>query len=62
VEFVEGVGDTVHAHLRTGVHRLVARFPSGTRLRAGQRLGVDAGPGRWYLFDAVSGRTLRHAP
>jgi ABC-type sugar transport system ATPase subunit len=61
VELVEGIGDNVFAHVVAGGHSIVARTPPGVRLRIGDRVGLAAPADRWYLFDADSGRTVRHA-
>ena len=61
VDFVEGVGDSVVAHLLASGHRLAARFTPGTRVRSGDQVSVGALAHRWFLFDRESGRTLRFA-
>jgi multiple sugar transport system ATP-binding protein len=61
VELVEGIGEDLHVHLDAAGHHLVARFPSEHRLRPGERVTVAAPPDRWYLFDARTGHTVRHA-
>jgi ABC-type sugar transport system ATPase subunit len=61
VEFVEGIGEEVFAHFSVGAHELVVRTTADARVRAGDRVVVDAPVDRWYLFDADTGRTVRHA-
>jgi ABC-type sugar transport system ATPase subunit len=61
VDFVEGVGDSVVAHLIQSSHRVTARLSGGKRLRAGERVAVSAAPERWFLFERGSGRTVRFA-
>jgi sn-glycerol 3-phosphate transport system ATP-binding protein/multiple sugar transport system ATP-binding protein len=61
VELVEGIGEDVVAHLVASGHPLVARTSTHMRLRTGDRVGVRAPVDRWYLFEADTGRTVRHA-
>jgi ABC-type sugar transport system ATPase subunit len=61
IELVEGLGEDVYAHLDAAGHPLVARFPADQRVRRGERVNVVAPPERWYVFDAATGHTLRHA-
>ena len=61
VELVEGIGEDVFTHLEAGGHHLVARFPAERRVRRGDRVTIAAPPHRWYLFNATTGLTVRHA-
>jgi multiple sugar transport system ATP-binding protein len=61
VELVEGLGDSVIAHLLAGAQRLVARWTTDVGVRAGDEVLIGAPPHRWILFDRRTGRTLRHA-
>lgn len=61
VDMIEGVGESLIAHLVSGAHRVVAKLRADVGLRTGDRVLVAAPTERWYLFDNDNGRTVRFA-
>jgi len=58
VEVVEPVGSEAFAWLRLGAQALVARLPPEALPTAGERIALQAAPGRAHVFDAGTGLRL----